>query len=258
MRVMSIDASPKQLSRLRNGHRVRVKPSLSGSGFNLLVEPSKFDSMSRSFSKGSAHQIQLSPDELMANKQAVMEGQIEGQGIYTGGKIKMPSTKSIEKAVKSAGKKATKEVKKAAVKTGDAVVAGEKAVRKNPVSRAVIKTGVPLAVSRAIEVGAIAAGSDPRTAKDLGKVGGEATKVGLTEAGYGLYAGADGRGLGAGMCGGRFAAPPSRMIERGSIFGGSLLNPMTNPALRSDPLGANLLMNTQLPPQYQRGGYRFS
>ncbi len=262
MRLINIDASPKQLSRLRNGHRVRIKQGMEGSGFNLVVDPSKFDSINRSFSKGSAYQIQLSPDELMANKDAVDTGKIEGQGIYTGGKIKIkvPKIKVPSKSqVESGLKQASKAVQKGATKTGDIIVAGEKAVRKNPVSRTVIKTGVPILASRAIEVAAVAAGADPRTAKELGKVGGEATKAGLTEAGYGLYAGSSGRGLGCGFtrtCGSGLNGPPSRMIEKSSIFGGSLLGGM-NPALQSDAAGANLHMNTQLMPQFQRGGMRF-
>lgn len=257
MKVVSIDASPKQLSRLRNGHRVRIKQSMSGSGINLIVDPSKFDAISRSFSKGSAYQVQLSPDELAANKTAMMEGQIEGQGIFAGGRVSIPSGK-IKKALTSAGKK-----------TAKGIVEGEKAVRKNPVSRAVIKTGVPIIAEQGLKAAAMYAGADPKTAAAIGKVGAAGTKAGLTSAGYGLYAGSQGRGMcgcgrmcgsGVGCCGGRIAGPPSRLPERASIaIGGNLLmrSAQLPPALQSDPMGANFLMNTQLPPSYQRGGCKF-
>lgn len=251
MKVVSIDASPKQLSRLRNGHRVRIKQSMSGSGINLIVDPSKFDAISRSFSKGSAYQVQLSPDELAANKTAMMEGQIEGQGIFAGGRVSIPSGK-IKRALTSAGKK-----------TAKGIVEGEKAVRKNPVSRAVIKTGVPIIAEQGLKAAAMYAGADPKTAAAIGKVGAAGTKAGLTSAGYGLYAGSQGRGMygsGVGCCGGRIAGPPSRLPERASIaIGGNLLmrSSQLPPALQSDPMGANFLMNTQLPPSYQRGGVKF-
>lgn len=258
MRVIRIDASPKQLSRLRNGHRVRVKPAMEGTGFGMIVDPSKFDTMTRSFTKGSAVQLQLSPDELMANKQAVMDGEIEGEGIYTGGKI------NIGKAFKKAGKS----LSKAAKKTGSAIVKAEKVVRKNPVTRTIVKKGLPLVASKVAERGAIYAGVDPKTAKEIGSITKDATSAGLGEAGYGMYAGTRGYGMYAGgaISSGisyhhKMLSPPSRMPEVSSIsIGGNLLatsNSSLPPALQSDAMSANFHMNTQLPPQYQRGGVRF-
>lgn len=236
---------------------------MSGSGINLIVDPSKFDAINRSFAKGSAYQVQLSPDELAANKTAMMEGEIEGQGIFAGGRVSIPSGK-IKKALTSAGKKTVK-----------GVVAGEKAVRKNAVSRAIIKTGVPILAEEGLKAAAMYAGADPKTAASIGKVGAAGTKAGLTSAGYGMYAGggiyAGSRGsgmcgcgscsmCGSGMCGGSFRNPMSRMPERASIaIGGNLLSRSTHlpPSLQSDAMGANFAMNTQLPPHYQRGGVKF-
>lgn len=244
MKVVSIDASPKQLSRLRNGHRVRVKKAIEGTGFNLLVDPSKFDAINRSFTKGSAYQMQLSPDELMANKQAVSEGQVEGQGIFTGGKISM---KSIGKTLKKAGETTLKGLQ-----------AGEKAVRKSKTGRTIVKKVAPLIAEKAVEAAATYAGADPATSKALGKIGSEGAKSGLGEAGYGLYAGMS---RGRGMCGGVLPSPHSRMPEVSSVaIGGNLLassNSRLPPALQSQPMSANFHMNVQLPPQFQRGGIRF-
>ena len=243
MKAITIDASPKQLSRLRNGHRVRIKKSISGSGFNLLVDPSKFDAINRSFSKGSAYQIQLSPDELMSNKQAVMQGQIEGQGIYTGGKI------SLGKELKKVGK-AMKQGAETAVK---GIAAGEEAVRKSKTGRTIVKGVVPIAAEQGVKALALYAGADPKTAAALGKVSSQGAKAGLSEAGYGLYAGSS---RGTGMCGGLLPGPPSRMPEVGSVaIGGNLLarsNSQLPPALQSQPMGANFHMSTQLPVQFQR------
>ena len=244
MKVISIDASPKQLSRLRNGHRVRIKHAMAGTGFNLLVDPSKFDAINRSFTKGSAYQIQLSPDELMANKQSAQEGTMEGQGIYTGGKLSM---KKIGKTLKKAGQTAVK-----------GLASAEEAVRKSKTGRTIVKKVAPIIAEQAVKAIAMRAGADPETAKALGKVGAEGSKAGLSEAGYGLYAGAS---RGRGLCGGVLPGPPSRMPEVASIaIGGNLLarsNSQLPPALQSQPMSANFNMNTQLPPQYQRGGVRF-
>jgi hypothetical protein len=252
MKSISISASPKQLSRLRNGHRVRIKSPIGGTGIALLVDPSKFDAASRSFLKGSAYQMQLSPDELMANRSAVQEGEIEGQGIFAGGKL---SFKKMGKVLKKGGET-----------TLGGLKAGEAEVRKNPVSRAIIKEGAPLLVEEGIKAAWVAKGGDPKTGAKLGKVGAAGTKAGLKEVGYGLYAGSSGRGImgsgispvGGAMCGGALPAPRSRMPEMSSLsIGGNLLSRSMNPALQSDAMGANFAMNTQLPPSFQRGGIRF-
>lgn len=247
MKSIRIDASPKQLSRLRNGHNVRVKPAIAGMGFNMIVDPAKFDSMSRAFTKGSAVQVQLSPDELKANKDAAMSGEIEGEGIMAGGRIKMPSAKKIGKVLSGAAKK-----------SGEAIVDAEKAVRKSKTGRTIVKGLVPLVAQKATEGLAMYAGADPSTAKELGKVSRAGTSSGLSEAGYGLYAGA---ARGRGMCGGALAGPPSRTPELSSVsIGGNLLargDSSLPPALRSQAMSANFSMNTQLPPAYQRGGITF-
>lgn len=252
MKSISISASPKQLSRLRNGHRVRIKSPIGGTGIALMVDPSKYDAASKSFLKGSAYQMQLSPDELMANRSAVQQGEIEGQGIFAGGKL---STKKIGSVLKKAGKTTLGGLKTA-----------EAEVRKNPVSRAIIKEGAPLLVEEGIKAAWVAKGGDPKTGAKLGKVGAAGTRAGLKEVGYGLYAGSSGRGImGGSMCGGAVSpmggalpAPRSRMPEMSSVsIGGTLLSRSMNPALQSDAMGANFNMNTQLPPSFQRGGIRF-
>lgn len=251
MNKLSIDVSPKQLSRLRNGHRVRVK---KGTGFNLIVDPSKFDAATRSFSKGSAYQMQLSPEELMANKEAVMKGEMEGEGIFAGGRINIGKAfksfgKKVDKGFKSFGKKAESGLNTAGKATLKSLQVAEREVRKNPVTRKIVKTAVPLLAEAAVTGISTYAGADPSTAKMLGKIGKTSAEAGLSEAGYGLYAG---RGM---------LAPPSRMPEVSSISGRGTLLPHSNaslpPAMRSDPYGANFLMNTQFPPQYQRGGIKF-
>ena len=72
MQPIHIKASAKQLSKLRNGHKVRIsKPSVEGEGLVLLVHAERFNPISRSFNHGKGIELALSPEEIQANK---MEG----------------------------------------------------------------------------------------------------------------------------------------------------------------------------------------
>ena len=73
MSLVHIDASPKQLSKLRNGHKIRIKPPMKGEGFNLMVDPSRYNSISKCFQKGKGMTIQLTPEEILANRQLTPE-----------------------------------------------------------------------------------------------------------------------------------------------------------------------------------------
>lgn len=63
MKKIGVDLSPHQRRRLHNGHPVRVK---KGEGI-MLVNPSNFDTMSRTFLRGKAKEIRLTPEEIRAN-----------------------------------------------------------------------------------------------------------------------------------------------------------------------------------------------
>lgn len=74
MHLISFDASPRQLSKLRNGHSVRIK---RGTGFNLVVHPNNYRLVSRAFTKNKGVEIKLSPEELETNKVISPEQQAE-------------------------------------------------------------------------------------------------------------------------------------------------------------------------------------
>jgi hypothetical protein len=65
MHLVGIDATSRQLSKLRNGHKVRVK---QGTGFNLVVHPENYHLVHRAFNKGKATDIKLTPDEIEENE----------------------------------------------------------------------------------------------------------------------------------------------------------------------------------------------
>jgi hypothetical protein len=62
MKQIQVDKlTAKQMAKLRNGHPVRCK---KGEGLILLVHPGRFDEMSRTFQRGKARTVALSPEEL--------------------------------------------------------------------------------------------------------------------------------------------------------------------------------------------------
>jgi hypothetical protein len=90
MQTLQIDASPAQMKRLHKGRRVRVK---KGTGFELLVHPTTYNMVSRTFNKGKGSEIQLSPEEIAMNqgiRKAIspeahnpsLQPKVSGQGIY--------------------------------------------------------------------------------------------------------------------------------------------------------------------------------
>jgi hypothetical protein len=125
MKDIRISASAKQLSRLRNGHKVRVKQAMAGCGFNLVVMPDKYDALTRSFSKGKGSEVQLSLEELQANRA------VQGEGIFGKKFDKFLNKVGIKKEVYQLGdvlkepvKKAIKTLAKGAPAAGATALAG--------------------------------------------------------------------------------------------------------------------------------------
>jgi len=65
MHVISLAGSERQKSKLRNGHKVRVK---HGKGFNVIVSPNTYQLAYRAFNKNKGLQMQLSPEEIEMNR----------------------------------------------------------------------------------------------------------------------------------------------------------------------------------------------
>jgi hypothetical protein len=95
MHPIVVKISEKQKSRLRNGHRVRVKKAeMQGEGVFVIVNPMNYDLVTRSFKKSRGAEISLSPEEIQVNKSLSPEQQQEiikdseisadmvGQGIF--------------------------------------------------------------------------------------------------------------------------------------------------------------------------------
>jgi hypothetical protein len=77
---VKVHVSPKQLSRLRNGHKVRVKKPMEGQGVAVIVDPMNYSLLTKTFSRNKGMELALSPQEIAMNKGAA--AQMEGQGIF--------------------------------------------------------------------------------------------------------------------------------------------------------------------------------
>jgi len=150
--IVHIKASEKQLSKLRNGHKVRINPVIDGEGFNLIVHPNTFNLVSKSFSKGKGYEIQLSPEEIMANKAMSPEEHhkikqqneaMSGKGIFgkkfddfvsrrLGNKAKDVIYNSADKYIKPLLKKDVDTLIKLAPKLGAAAASGAATASGNP------------------------------------------------------------------------------------------------------------------------------
>ena len=107
-----VKVSDKQMSKLRNGHKVRVKkPEVEGEGCYVIVSPENYDIITRTFSRNKGVELALSPEEIQANKVSAssperhkeLMGQHKvGQGIFG---------KKFDRAVRKViGKKAQKAI----------------------------------------------------------------------------------------------------------------------------------------------------
>ena len=178
MESVRIRASPKQLSKLRNGHKVSIKPAMEGEGLVLVIDPSQYNAISRTFSRGKGKVVQLSPEEIMANRE------IGGEGIFSTLKkvAKSPIAKSLGKSAidmavasagasgyvppsvaKSLGNMAKKQVDGMGIL--DTLKKGAKSLAKSKVGKSLAKTAIDTAVASAGASGYV----PPSVAKALGK-----------------------------------------------------------------------------------------
>jgi len=111
------ELSDLQKRKLVSGKKVRVKKPIKGKGvLAIIVDPTKYNMVSRTFDKDKALEIDLSPEELEQTAMAEMEGDIiSGRGIFGKRVDKWLKKKGIMKVID----KIAKPVKKVLFKAMD-------------------------------------------------------------------------------------------------------------------------------------------
>lgn len=92
--------SNKQLSKLRNGHPVRLQ---KGSGMTVLLSPDKMKKLERAFRKNKGVTLSLTAEEISG---------CGGCGLFAGGKINMKPLQNVLGVLKKAGENAGKPFEK--------------------------------------------------------------------------------------------------------------------------------------------------
>jgi len=74
-RMIRVGLSKKQLSKMRNGHKVRIRPAMEGSGVPVVFDVDNYSLVTKSFSRNKGVDVVLSPQEILENKEASMQGE---------------------------------------------------------------------------------------------------------------------------------------------------------------------------------------
>jgi hypothetical protein len=69
--------SKGQLSKLRNGHGIRITPTMLGSGVEMIIDPMTYHNISKKMDEGKGIVIKLGSKEIKMNK-------MEGTGLFAG------------------------------------------------------------------------------------------------------------------------------------------------------------------------------
>ena len=93
---ISLDLSKSQLSKLRNGHGIRIGPSMFGKGVDMIIDPMTFNNMMKKLERGKGAVISMSGGEIEQNK-------MEGTGLFAGAGNKSGKISRHKKALKWTG-----------------------------------------------------------------------------------------------------------------------------------------------------------
>jgi len=74
---VKLDLSKGQLSKLRNGHSIRVSPAMVGSGVDLIIDPTTYHNIEKHMKKGKGTVIKMGSNDIEQNK-------MEGTGLFAG------------------------------------------------------------------------------------------------------------------------------------------------------------------------------
>ena len=90
---ITLDLSKEQLSKLRNGHGIRINPTMLGSGNDLIIDPMTYHNISKKMERGKGVVIKLGYNEIEMNK-------MEGTGLFAGAGNQSGKISRVKKAGK--------------------------------------------------------------------------------------------------------------------------------------------------------------
>jgi len=93
---ITLDLSKGQLSKLRNGHGIRISPTMLGSGVEMIIDPMTYHNIEKHMKKGKGIVIKLGSNEIEMNK-------MEGTGLFAGAGNQSGKISRVKKAKKWTG-----------------------------------------------------------------------------------------------------------------------------------------------------------
>jgi hypothetical protein len=93
---ITLDLSKGQLSKLRNGHGIRISPTMLGSGVEMIIDPMTYHNISKKMDRGKGVVIKLGSNEIELNK-------IQGTGLFAGSGNQSGKISRVKKAKKWTG-----------------------------------------------------------------------------------------------------------------------------------------------------------
>lgn len=159
--VVSIERpSARVLGKMRKGKKVRIH---KGTGMQIVVHPHRFNPITRSFDKEKAHTLELTPQELSANR-------MEGSGLFDdirGGFEKLGKT--LKPVAEEAGKKLVPVAKKVASQALDFAAEQAPTIGASALSGLALMAGQPELVPLAQMAGRAGGQALGNLARDEGK-----------------------------------------------------------------------------------------
>ena len=93
---ITLDLSKGQLSKLRNGHGIRISPTMLGSGVEMIIDPMTYHNIEKHMKKGKGIVIKMGSNEIEMNK-------MEGTGLFAGAGNQSGKISRVKKAKKWTG-----------------------------------------------------------------------------------------------------------------------------------------------------------
>lgn len=229
MKQIGVDLSQHQRRRLHNGHPVRVK---KGEGI-MLVNPGNFSTMSKTFLRGKAKEIRLTPEEIRANQLVSPEAHNYNRDELSQSPSIAPQVASINSSSATGGR-----ISNAGGPRGIrmSTMSGMKQVNDH-LQKMEDFTGLDLAPQLKAGLGNLVANAQ-NAFMNKGMVG-RGNKYRDSFYGDNQIA------LGYGLKGGR-------IHSQIGVSGNLLDHRVLPPALQSQPFSANWGFGNQLPPQYHK------